>query len=225
MARKQNHYQILGLETDVSPQEIKKAYRRLAKIQHPDTLARPGSDAHDAATEEMRRLNEAYETLMDTSKRADYDRRIGVGRVGIKSKRPQFTSFDEDQAREKFLRNVFHPARSSIVRILGGYKKQLRDLSADPFDDELIEQFQTYLEKLEDTLRKASNSLTRNATPRSLEGAVQMMRYAIAQAADGLEELGYFCANFDYSHLSMAESLFRIASDLLRQALELSKGG
>jgi molecular chaperone DnaJ len=225
MVRKRNHYQILGIEADVTSQEIKRAYRRLAKIQHPDAQASRGSDAHEAATEEMMRLNEAYETLMDKSKRAEYDRRIGVGKTGTGGKRTQFTSFHEDAAREKFLRTVFHPARSAIVRALGGYKRQLRELSADPYDDLLVEQFQRYLEKLEDALRQGSNELTKNEAPRSLQAAVQTMRYAIAHAADGLEELGYFCSNYDYSHLSMAESLFRIATDQLRQSLDLSRGG
>jgi molecular chaperone DnaJ len=225
MVRKRNHYQILGLETDVTAQEIKRAYRRLAKTQHPDAQASRDSDAHEEATEEMMRLNEAYETLMDKSKRAEYDRRIGLGKLGTGGKRAVFTSFDEDAAREKFLRTVFHPARSAIVRVLGGYKRQLRELSADPYDDALLEKFQQYMEKLEDALRQGSNSLTRSEAPRSLQASVQMMRYAIAQAADGLEELGYFCNNYDYSHLSLAESLFRIATDLLRQALDLSRGG
>lgn len=225
MSRKRNHYQTLGLNSDVTQQEIKRAYRKLAKIQHPDTLASVGSDAHQQATEEMVRLNEAYETLMDTGKRAEYDRRIGVGHVGIKGKRPQFNSADEDQERERFLRVVFHPARLAIVRILGNYKRQLRELSADPFDDQLLEQFEHYVDKVEDTLRNSANDLTKNPNPQSLQAAVQMMRLAIAQAADGMEELRYYCSNFDHKHLTMAESLFRIASDLLRQALDLSKGG
>jgi hypothetical protein len=51
-----------------------------------------------------------------------------------------------------------------------------------------------------------------------------MMRNAIAQAADGLEELRYFCMNYDYNHLTMAETLFRISRDLTNQSLNLTKG-
>jgi molecular chaperone DnaJ len=223
MSRQRNYYQVLGLSSDVTPAEIKQAYRRLAKVQHPDTQARVGTDEHTAATEEMVRLNEAYETLMDAGRRADYDRHIGVGRAGAQSKRPHFTSFDEDAEREKFLRTVFHPSRSAIVRSLSNYKKQLRDLSADPYDELLLETFETYLDNLESALRAGADAFTRNRTPRSLEPAVHMMKYSIAQAADGLEELRYYSLNFNHNHLTIAESLFRIASDLSRQALGLTK--
>jgi hypothetical protein len=50
-----------------------------------------------------------------------------------------------------------------------------------------------------------------------------MMRYGIAQAADGLEEMRRFCQNYDYDHLTMAENLFRIALDLSRQAQRLAR--
>lgn len=224
MSRKRNHYQVLGITHNVTPDEIKRAYRKLAKVQHPDALARVGTEEHEAATEEMVAINEAYETLIDDTKRAAYDRRIGVGKVSVKSSRPHFTSIDEDAEREKFLRTIFNPLRSAIVRLLGNYNRQLKELSADPFDERLIDRFQQYVDKLEDSLRKASDGFTRNPAPRSLEGAVTMMRYCIAQAADGLEELRWFCVNYDYDHLAMAENLFRISSDLSRQALELTKG-
>src|SRR6185437_15054135 len=137
MARKANHYQILGIASDVTPAEIKRAYRKLAKTQHPDAQAPVGTDEHSAATEEMMRINEAYETLMDAGKRADYDHRIGLGR--IKGKQTIYTAFDEDAQRDKFMRKIFIPCRSAIVRVLGQYKKELHDLSADPYDDGLME--------------------------------------------------------------------------------------
>lgn len=223
MPRRKNLYQILGVSANVSSDEIKRAYRKLAKTQHPDAQAQLGTDEHQAATEEMMRINEAYETLIDKAKRAEYDRIIGLDTPGIKG-RAVFTSQDEEHEREKYLHNVFHPSRSGIVRILGSYKKQLRELSADPYDDRLIEQFEEYVDKLEDALRKGSDALTRHPAPRSLNAAVQMMRYSIAQAADGLEELRYFCRNFDYNHLTVAESLFRISSELSKQSLSLTKG-
>jgi molecular chaperone DnaJ len=220
---KRNYYQVLGISSDVTAAEIKRAYRKLAKLQHPDALATLGRAEHKAATEEMMHLNEAYATLMDASRRAQYDRLIGIGSAGIKGRSAHFAALDEDRKREKFLRTTFHPSRSAIVRVLSGYKKQLRDLSADPFDDELIERFQEYVDNIEDALRKGGDAMANSEVPHSLEPAVRMMLYSIARAADGLEELRYFCGNFDYNHLTMAESLFRIAHDLSKQSLALTK--
>ena len=225
MARKRNYYQTLGISSDVTAAEIKRAYRKLAKEQHPDAQAPVGTDEHSAATEAMMHINEAYETLMDAAKRAEYDRYIGLNNhVAVHGKTAVFRTQDEEIEREIFLRTVFHPKRTAIVRMLGNYKKQLRDLSADPYDDELINKFQSYVDKLEETLRAGADALTRNSCPRSLRPAVQMLRYSIAQAADGLEELRFFCVNFDYNHLTMAENLFRISGDLSKQSLGLTKG-
>jgi molecular chaperone DnaJ len=225
MSLKKNHYQILGLSTDVSAADIKRAYRRLAKAHHPDARHHIADTEESlAATEEMMRINEAYATLMDTAKRAAYDVKIGL-RKAINIKKPIFTSFDEDQQRERYLSSVLYPIRNNIGKVLSAYKRELKDLSADPYDDELIWAFEQYVDKIEDTLRKSSDTMTRNAAPRTLQPTVLLMRQCIAQAADGLEELRYYLRNFDYNHLTTAESLFRIATDLSRQALASTKVG
>jgi curved DNA-binding protein len=63
-----NYYEILGVAKDASIEEIKKAYRRLARQYHPDL--NPGNKA---AEEKFKDLSEAYEVLGDTTKRSQYD--------------------------------------------------------------------------------------------------------------------------------------------------------
>lgn len=219
--RTKTHYQILGVDPDVAAGEIKRAYRKLVKSHHPDLEHHKQTKSEiEKANEQMRVLNEAYETLMDRARRAYYDRSIGI----IKSGKFKFDSsaISEDQARELYLGKVFHPARRDIGRVLSAYKKQLRELSLDIFDDELIANFETYVDLLEEVLHRTSNSFSIEPCPRSLDAAVRMMRYSIAQAADALEEMRFFCKNCDYSHLTMAESLIRISQDLSRQSVRLT---
>ncbi len=64
----QDYYDILGVSKDASEKDIKRAYRRLAAKTTTDVnheLVRKEKD--------LRRLNEAYETLSDSQKRAQYD--------------------------------------------------------------------------------------------------------------------------------------------------------
>ena len=66
MAEK-NYYDILGLDKNASPEDIKSAYRKLAKKYHPDINKEPG------ATERFKEINEAYECLSDPNKKSNYD--------------------------------------------------------------------------------------------------------------------------------------------------------
>ncbi|MEM1171207.1 MAG: J domain-containing protein [Cyanobacteria bacterium P01_H01_bin.35] len=66
-----NYYQILDVSKDASVDEIKKAYRRLARQFHPDV--NPGSKE---AEEKFKDINEAYDILSDVEKRVEYDKFI-----------------------------------------------------------------------------------------------------------------------------------------------------
>src|SRR5436305_13138860 len=66
---KEDFYQILGVKRDAKPEEIKKAYRRLARKYHPDV--NPGDKAPE---ERFKRITEAHEVLSDPTKRQVYDR-------------------------------------------------------------------------------------------------------------------------------------------------------
>ena len=75
----QNHYDLLRIKPTASPQQIRRAYRDLSKLYHPDTTKLPPA----IATEKFQILNEAYATLSNPEKRVAYDYSIGISKVAV----------------------------------------------------------------------------------------------------------------------------------------------
>ena len=67
-ANKRDYYEVLGVTRNASDEEVKKAFRRLAKQYHPDANKEQGAESRFVE------INEAYEVLSDTQKRSAYDR-------------------------------------------------------------------------------------------------------------------------------------------------------
>src|SRR5437016_2528083 len=65
----QTPYEVIGVKPDASPDEIRKAYRKLAKQLHPDI--NPGKPEAEA---QFKQVTAAYDLLSDADKRARYDR-------------------------------------------------------------------------------------------------------------------------------------------------------
>ncbi|MEI6291441.1 MAG: DnaJ domain-containing protein, partial [Chloroflexota bacterium] len=78
MTTNRDYYEILGVAKTAGQDEVKSAFRKLARQFHPDVNKEP--DAED----KFKEINEAYSVLADADKRARYDRygRAGLGDMG-----------------------------------------------------------------------------------------------------------------------------------------------
>jgi curved DNA-binding protein len=74
--RSRDFYEVLGVARDASQEDIRRAYRRLARKHHPDVSSEEGADAR------FKEISEAYDTLSDPAKRADYDNPVSSWQAG-----------------------------------------------------------------------------------------------------------------------------------------------
>jgi curved DNA-binding protein len=111
-----NYYELLGVKRDASADEIKQAFRRLARQYHPDL--NPGDKS---AEDKFKDISEAYEVLSDRSKRSQYDKFTGFWRKNrtkapaSEPREPRDRSTEEEEFGDDF--NTF------IDRLLGRKKE------------------------------------------------------------------------------------------------------
>ncbi len=102
MAEKRDYYEILGVPRNATPEEIKKAYRKLALEYHPD---RHPPEKKKWAEEKFKEISEAYEVLMDPEKRRLYDT---YGHEGVSPTFREGGFTWQDFSHFDDLRDIFH---------------------------------------------------------------------------------------------------------------------
>lgn len=93
-----NFYQVLGLSSDASDSDIKKAYHRLSLKYHPDK----NKENLDESTEIFKKINDAYVTLSDQVKRLEYDNFLGEKSQQSEKDNPQYKISDLREAIKNF---------------------------------------------------------------------------------------------------------------------------
>lgn len=107
-------YDVLGVATTATPEQIESAWRRLVRQHHPDH-ANPGDLR--SATARTAAINQAYQALRDPVSRKRYDLRAGHDRFGRSGDRQAFTG-RPDQAIDALLR-IRKERREERIRVVG----------------------------------------------------------------------------------------------------------
>lgn len=225
---KPNHYQTLEVNPKATQAEIKQAYRRLAKRFHPDSSSSEGDH------ERIISINAAYEILSNPQLRRSYDRQVFFRSSQPSSTERQqrsaaaHTHYQRQRKAERaaevqldfWMHEVYRPINRLISRILKPLDREIDRLAADPFDDQLLGDFQSYLTTCRDYLNQAQQTLASQPNPAQAAETAANLYYCLNQIGDGLDELEWFTLNYDEHYLHTGKELFRIAGGLRREAQE-----
>ena len=222
-----NYYQTLEVNPQATQQEIKLAYRRLAKRFHPD------SQVEVKSCEQIIALNAAYEVLGDSKRRRLYDRQQQLGQASdfFVSRQARNTAAQKHYQQRKaqanpeitnqqWLSEIYHPINLLVIQILQPLDLEIEQLSADPFDDDLMEDFSNYLDYCHDYWQKAQSRLSSRPNPAQLASIAANLYYCLNHIGDGIKEFQWFTMNYNDQYLHTGQEIFRIAAKLHFQAKE-----
>lgn len=202
-----NYYTTLQISDSASQEDVKEAYRRLVKQFHPD-LNRATPRNH----ERMAAINAAYEVLGDPQHRQTYDEQ----RRTIDP--PTIPHHDADLELQLWSSQVYHPVCHLIDEILEPLPSQLNALAADPFDDDLMAEFQSYLDRCQQSLALAQRCFQMMPNPAEVAKVATNLFYCLSLIGDGLEEMDRFSQCFNDYYLHTGQELFRLAANAYDRA-------
>ncbi len=221
-----SYYQTLQVHPQATQQEIKKSYRRLVKLFHPDT------QTPSANNNKIIELNAAYEILGNPQNRRqyDYELKLGISQQFISDTQERTAQASQEYHRyrrankqeglsyQEWMQKVYHPSDRLIRQIIQPLKSEIDNLAADPFDDQLLEAFQQYLEQCSDYLQLLQQKFSAYPNPPQLANVAANLYYCLNHLGDGIKELEWFTLNYDEHYLHTGQEIFRIAERLRYEA-------
>ena len=207
-----------GVSSSASAAEIKAAYRRLVKQRHPDA----GGD-----DQRMLALNAAWEVLGDPERRRAHDRSgitaAAAAGTAARDLRRAATGHDRavqaDDALVRWLRQVYAPIDRLLGEVINPFPKQLKALSANPYDDALMEDFCRYLESSSRRMERVKELFQSLPTPAAARGFGLSVYHCFSEVEDALVELERYTMGYVDNYLHDGREMLREAKQR-RQRLQ-----
>jgi len=204
-------YRVLGVSPAATVAEIKAAYRALVKQHHPDA----GGDNSTILA-----LNAAWEVLGDAERRRRYDHShdhshatpaaepgFSVNRARAQAGRSAATEAQVHQ----WLQQVHAPIDRMLGQVINPFAAQLKALSADPYDDQLMDAFCTFLEQSQARLDKVELLYRSQACPPAAQAFAINLYHCLSLVKDALAELERYTLGYVDSYLHDGRELIRQA--------------
>ena len=186
-------YQILKVHPSAKLEEIKKAYRKLVKIHHPDK-------GGDSAV--MLEVNSAWETLKKKHKDLNLNK-VNNSKVYKQNEYKRETNnYSKSEDIKKWFQSIYLPIDKLLGQIINPLGSKIRDLSADPYDQILMDSFCLYLEESKNKITKIKKIYTSLGSPSIIRDFSLDLYHCLSHVEDGINELERYTMGYvdDYLH-------------------------
>jgi len=183
-----NFYEELGLEKNATNSEIKSSYRSLVKQHHPDA---------GGEKERFLAIQNAWETLNDPIKKEQYDSSFFSSNASFDSLKEnweeklnskKYNSSIKDKEVETWIKEIYTPINRSISQIIKPLNNEIKELSADPYDDLLMENFCSYISLSQKKIEKVEKIYNKKIIPKSITALGLDLYHCFSQVKDALSD-------------------------------------
>ena len=195
-------YQILKVHPSAKLEEIKKAYRKLVKIHHPDK-------GGDSAV--MLEINSAWEILKKKHKDLNFNKVNNSKVYNQNEYKRESNNYSNSEDIKKWFQNIYLPIDKLLGQIMNPLSSKIRDLSADPYDQILMDSFCLYLEESKKKITKIKKIYTSFASPSIIRDFSLNLYHCLSHVEDGINELERYTMGYVDNYLHDGKAMIAIA--------------
>ena len=206
-----NFYEELGLEKNATKKEIKASYRSLVKQHHPDA---------GGEKERFLAIQNAWETLNEPIEKEKYDKKIFSSSSSFdtlnenweeKFNSKKYSSSIKDKEVETWIKEIYTPINRLISQIIKPLNNEIKELSADPYDEKLMENFCSYISLSQKKIEKAETTYNKKLVPKSISALRLDLYHCYSQVKDALSELDRYTQGYVDNYLFDGKEMIKEA--------------
>jgi len=208
---KKNFYDELGIKKNATKNEMKSSYRSLVKQHHPDK---------GGQKERFLAIQNAWETLNDPIKKEKYDREIFSSANLVDSlnenweekfNSKKYNSSIKDKEVEAWIKEIYTPINRLISQIIKPLNNEIKELSADPYDDQLMENFCSYINISQKKIEKVDKIYNKKIVPKSISALGLNLYHCFSQVKDALLEFDRYTQGYVDDYLFDGKEMIKEA--------------
>ena len=206
-----NLYKELGLKENATQSEIKSSYRRLVKQHHPDA---------GGEKDRFLAIQDAWETLNDPFKKEQYDKTLFSFQQSSNFRNQnwednvnttKYSSKVIDNEVKNWFKNIYSPINRFISQIIKPLSQEIKKLSADPYDEELMDNFCRYIALSKRKIEKVDKLYNSISVPNSISSLGLDLYHCFSQVKDALSELDRYTHGYVDDYLFDGKEMMKEA--------------